>query len=133
WGGGSGRPRRGTAVLEVRDLHVSYGEIRALRGVSFEVRQGEIVTLLGSNGAGKTTTLRALSGLLHPREGDILFQGKSLLGVASHAIVHRGITHVPEGRRIFNRLTVLENLEMRAFTPPATGECAPLDRACPLS
>ena len=95
-------------MLEVRDLHVSYGEIRALRGVSFEVRQGEIVTLLGSNGAGKTTTLRALSGLLHPREGDILFQGQSLLGVASHAIVHRGITHVPEGRRIFNRLTVLD-------------------------
>ena len=115
-------------MLEVRDLHVSYGEIRALRGVSFEVRQGEIVTLLGSNGAGKTTTLRALSGLLHPREGDILFQGQSLLGVASHAIVHRGITHVPEGRRIFNRLTVLENLEMGAFTRADTGVREDMDR-----
>jgi len=115
-------------VLEVRDLYVSYGEIRALRGVSFEVRQGEIVTLLGSNGAGKTTTLRALSGLLHPREGDILFQGQSLLGVASHAIVHRGITHVPEGRRIFNRLTVLENLEMGAFTRADTGVREDMDR-----
>ena len=115
-------------MLEVRDLHVSYGEIRALRGVSFEVRQGEIVTLLGSNGAGKTTTLRALSGLLHPREGDILFQGQSLLGVASHAIVHRGITHVPEGRRIFNRLTVLENLEMGAFTRADAGVREDMDR-----
>ncbi|PYM51551.1 MAG: ABC transporter ATP-binding protein [Candidatus Rokuibacteriota bacterium] len=115
-------------MLEVRDLYVSYGEIRALRGVSFEVRQGEIVTLLGSNGAGKTTTLRALSGLLHPREGDILFQGQSLLGVASHAIVHRGITHVPEGRRIFNRLTVLENLEMGAFTRADTGVREDMDR-----
>jgi len=115
-------------VLEVRDLHVSYGEIRALRGVSFEVRQGEIVTLLGSNGAGKTTTLRALSGLLRPREGDILFQGQSLLGVASHALVHRGITHVPEGRRIFNRLTVLENLEMGAFTRVDAGVREDMDR-----
>jgi branched-chain amino acid transport system ATP-binding protein len=115
-------------VLEVRELHVSYGEIRALRGVSFAVREGEIVTLLGSNGAGKTTTLRALSGLLHPREGDILFQGRSLLGVASHAIVHRGITHVPEGRRIFNRLTVLENLEMGAFTRSDAGVREDMDR-----
>ena len=115
-------------MLEVRELHVSYGEIRALRGVSFEVRQGEIVTLLGSNGAGKTTTLRALSGLLHPREGDILFQGQSLLGVASHAIVHRGITHAPEGRHIFNRLTVLENLEMGAFTRSDAGVRDDMDR-----
>jgi len=115
-------------MLEVRELHVSYGEIRALRGVSFEVRQGEIVTLLGSNGAGKTTTLRALSGLLHPRQGDILFQGQSLLGLASHSIVHQGITHVPEGRRIFNRLTVLENLEMGAFTRRDAGVREDMDR-----
>ena len=115
-------------MLEVRELHVSYGEIRALRGVSFEVRQGEIVTLLGSNGAGKTTTLRALSGLLHPRQGNILFQGQSLLGLASHAIVHQGITHVPEGRRIFNRLTVLENLEMGAFTRRDAGVREDMDR-----
>ena len=103
-------------MLEVRDLHVYYGEIRALKGVSFEVRRGEVVTLLGNNGAGKTTTLRALSGLLHPRQGDILFEERSLVGLPSHGIVHRGITHVPEGRRIFNRLSVLENLEMGAFT-----------------
>jgi branched-chain amino acid transport system ATP-binding protein len=115
-------------MLEVRELHVSYGEIRALRGVSFEVRQGEIVTLLGNNGAGKTTTLRALSGLLHPRQGDILFQGQSLLGLASHSIVHQGITHVPEGRRIFNRLTVLENLEMGAFTRRDAGVREDMDR-----
>ena len=103
-------------MLEVRDLHVYYGEIRALKGVSFEVRQGEVVTLLGNNGAGKTTTLRAVSGLLHPRQGGIRFEERSLVGLPSHAIVRRGITHVPEGRRIFNRLTVFENLEMGAFT-----------------
>ena len=103
-------------MLEVRDLHVSYGEIRALKGVSFRVGQGEVVALLGNNGAGKTTTLRAISGLLAPREGDVVFEGGSLVGVASHAIVRLGVTHVPEGRRIFNRLSVLENLEMGAFT-----------------
>ncbi len=103
-------------MLEVRDLHVSYGEIRALKGVSFQVTQGEVVALLGNNGAGKTTTLRAISGLLAPREGDVVFEGGSLVGVASHSIVRRGVTHVPEGRRIFNRLSVLENLEMGAFT-----------------
>jgi len=103
-------------VLEVRDLHVSYGEIRALKGVSFRVGQGEVVALLGNNGAGKTTTLRAISGLLAPRQGEVIFEGGSLVGVASHAIVRRGVTHVPEGRRIFNRLSVLENLEMGAFT-----------------
>ena len=103
-------------MLEVRDLHVSYGEIRALKGVTFQVGQGEVVALLGSNGAGKTTTLRAISGLLAPRQGDVVFEGGSLVGVASHSIVRRGVTHVPEGRRIFNRLSVLENLEMGAFT-----------------
>jgi len=103
-------------VLEVRDLHVSYGESRALKGVSFQVSEGEVVALLGNNGAGKTTTLRAISGLLAPREGDVVFEGGSLVGVASHSIVRRGVTHVPEGRRIFNRLSVLENLEMGAFT-----------------
>ena len=103
-------------MLEVRDLHVSYGEIRALKGVTFQVGQGEVVALLGNNGAGKTTTLRAISGLLAPRQGDVVFEGGSLVGVASHSIVRRGVTHVPEGRRIFNRLSVLENLEMGAFT-----------------
>jgi len=103
-------------MLEVRDLHVYYGEIHALKGVSFTVSQGEIVTLLGNNGAGKTTTLKTLSGLLTPRRGDVLLDGASLLGVAAHDIVLRGVTHVPEGRRIFNRLTVVENLEMGAYT-----------------
>jgi branched-chain amino acid transport system ATP-binding protein len=103
-------------MLEVRDLHVYYAEIHALKGISFTVRQGEIVTLLGNNGAGKTTTLRTLSGLLAARGGDVEFEGSSLLGIAPHDVVLKGITHVPEGRRIFNRLTVVENLEMGAYT-----------------
>ena len=103
-------------MLEVSDLHVYYGEIHALKGISFRVGQGEIVALLGNNGAGKTTTLRTLSGLLSPREGDVRFEGASLVGVAAHDVVLKGITHVPEGRRIFNRLTVVENLEMGAYT-----------------
>jgi branched-chain amino acid transport system ATP-binding protein len=103
-------------VLEVTDLHVYYGEIHALKGISFRVGQGEIVTLLGNNGAGKTTTLRTLSGLLAPRGGDVQFEGSSLLGIAPHDVVQKGITHVPEGRRIFNRLSVVENLEMGAYT-----------------
>ena len=115
-------------MLEVRNLHVSYGEIRALKGVSFRVSQGEVVALLGNNGAGKTTTLRAISGLLAPREGDVVFEGGSLVGVASHSIVRRGVTHVPEGRRIFNRLSVLENLEMGAFTRSDAGVREDIDR-----
>jgi branched-chain amino acid transport system ATP-binding protein len=103
-------------MLEVHDLHVYYGEIHALKGISFRVGQGEIVTLLGNNGAGKTTTLRTLSGLLSPRTGDVRFEGASLVGVAPHDVVLKGITHVPEGRRIFNRLSVVENLEMGAYT-----------------
>jgi branched-chain amino acid transport system ATP-binding protein len=103
-------------MLEVRDLNVYYGEIHALKGVSFTVRQGEIVTLLGNNGAGKTTTLRTLSGLLAARSGDVQLEGSSLLGIAPHDVVLKGITHAPEGRRIFNRLTVVENLEMGAYT-----------------
>ncbi len=115
-------------MLEVRDLHVSYGEIRALKGVSFDVGQGEVVALLGNNGAGKTTTLRAISGMLAARRGDVVFEGDSLVGVASHAIVRRGVTHVPEGRRIFNRLSVLENLEMGAFTRSDAGVAEDIDR-----
>jgi branched-chain amino acid transport system ATP-binding protein len=103
-------------VLEVRDLHVYYGEIHALKGVSFRVSAGEIVTLLGNNGAGKTTTLRTLSGLLAPRTGQVLLDQAPLLGTAAHAIVLKGVTHVPEGRRIFNRLSVTENLDMGAYT-----------------
>ena len=105
----------GTSVLEVEDLHVYYGEIHALKGVTLSVAKGEIVTLLGNNGAGKTTTLKTLSGLLGPRQGRIALERELLIGVPPHEIVRRGIAHVPEGRRIFNRLTVLENLEMGAY------------------
>jgi branched-chain amino acid transport system ATP-binding protein len=103
-------------MLRLEDVHVSYGEIPALKGVALEVRQGEIVTLLGNNGAGKTTTLRTISGLLVPTRGRVTLEGKPLGGVPPHAIVRRGIAHVPEGRRIFNRLTVRENLTMGAYT-----------------
>ncbi len=103
-------------MLEVQDLHVYYGEIHALKGISFQVTEGEIVTLLGNNGAGKTTTLKTLSGLLAPRTGEVFLDGAPLVGAPPHGIVRKGITHVPEGRRIFNRLTVEENLEMGAYT-----------------
>jgi branched-chain amino acid transport system ATP-binding protein len=102
-------------MLEVLDLHVYYGEIHALKGASLRVERGEIVALLGPNGAGKTTTLRSISGLLGPRRGGIALEGESLVGVAAHEIVRRGIAHVPEGRRIFNRLSVVDNLEMGAY------------------
>ena len=115
-------------MLEVSDLHVYYGKIHALKGVSFRVAQGEIVTLLGNNGAGKTTTLRTLSGLLAPRGGEVRLDGAPLGGIAPHDIVLRGITHVPEGRRIFNRLTVVENLEMGAYTRADRGIGEAMDR-----
>jgi branched-chain amino acid transport system ATP-binding protein len=115
-------------MLEVEDLHVYYGEIHALKGVAFRVTQGEIVALLGNNGAGKTTTLKTLSGLLAPRQGDVRLDGASLLGAPPHVIVQRGITHVPEGRRIFNRLTVAENLEMGAYTRADRGIAEDMER-----
>ena len=102
------------ALLEVRNLVVRYGEIEALRGVSFSVEQGKVVTLLGANGAGKSTTLRAISGLSKPAAGDILFDGKSIAGLRPEAIVRLGISHVPEGRRIFPGLTVKENIMLGA-------------------
>ena len=98
------------ALLEIRDLIVRYGEIEALRGVSLQVEQSQVVTLLGANGAGKSTTLRALSGLIRPASGDILFDGKSIVGLGPEAIVRLGISHVPEGRRVFPGLTVKENI-----------------------
>src|SRR6201982_3133487 len=98
------------ALLEIRDLIVRYGEIEALRGVSLQVEQGQVVTLRGANGAGKSTTLRALSGLTKPASGDILFDGKSIVGLGPEAIVRMGISHVPEGRRIFPGLSVKENI-----------------------
>ena len=102
-------------LLRVEGLRVSYGAIEALRNVSFEVDEGEIVTLLGANGAGKTTTLRTISGLLRPKAGAITFDGKAMGGVAAHDIVAAGIGHVPEGRRIFPRMSVHENLLMGAY------------------
>ena len=103
-------------MLRLDDVHVAYGEIPALKGVGLEVRQGEIVALLGNNGAGKTTTLRTISGLLVPLRGVLTLEDQPLGGVPPHEIVRRGIAHVPEGRRIFNRLTVRENLTMGAYT-----------------
>ena len=115
-------------MLEVQDLHVYYGEIHALKGVTLGVGKGEIVALLGNNGAGKTTTLKTLSGLLPARSGSVRLEGETLLGVPPHAIVLRGIAHVPEGRRIFNRLTVLENLEMGAYARADAGIGQDLER-----
>lgn len=104
------------ALLEVEDLHVSYGAIRALHGISFHVDEGEIVTLIGANGAGKSTTLRTISGLLYPDKGKIVYDGVNLVGKEADIIVRMGAIHVPEGRRIFAPLTVRENLEMGAYT-----------------
>jgi branched-chain amino acid transport system ATP-binding protein len=106
-------------LLELRDVHTYYGRIHALQGISIQVRKGEIVTLIGGNGAGKTTTLRTISGLLHPGKGQVLFDGKDVTKVDAHQLVRLGIGHSPEGRRIFSRLSVLENLQMGAFTRPA--------------
>ena len=115
-------------MLKVESLDVAYGEIRALKGVGLAVGQGEIVTILGNNGAGKTTTLKTISGLLHPSRGSILLEEQSLVDVPPHAIVSRGVAHVPEGRRIFNRLTVRENLTMGAYLRSDSGIAGDLDR-----
>jgi len=101
--------------LEIRDLHVSYGGIRALKGVDLTVEEGQIVTLIGANGAGKSTTLRAISGLQRPQSGSILYGGEELVGLPAKEIVRRGIIHVPEGRRVFPDMTVAENLKLGAF------------------
>jgi branched-chain amino acid transport system ATP-binding protein len=103
-------------ILQVEDIHTYYGAIEALKGISIEVYEGEIVTLIGSNGAGKTTTLRSISGIVPPRRGRIVYQGRDVTGLAGHTVAGMGIAHSPEGRRIFPRMTVLENLEMGAFT-----------------
>ena len=103
------------ALLELRDVHTYYGAIHALRGVSVEVEEGEIVTLIGSNGAGKSTTLRTISGLLRPRQGEIWLRGQRIDGRRPHEIVAMGVCQSPEGRRVFARMSVLENLEMGAF------------------
>ena len=103
------------ALLELSDVHTYYGAIHALRGVTMSIEEGEIVTLIGSNGAGKSTTLRTISGLLKPRHGEILLRGKRIDGLPPHQIVTLGISQSPEGRRVFARMTVQENLEMGAF------------------
>jgi branched-chain amino acid transport system ATP-binding protein len=104
-----------SALLEVKDLNVNYGAIAALHGVSLRVNKGDIVTLIGANGAGKTTTLRTISGLLKPRSGEIIYNGKSIGALPPHKIVEAGLCHVPEGRMVFANLTVLENLAMGAY------------------
>jgi branched-chain amino acid transport system ATP-binding protein len=104
------------SILNIDNVHTFYGNIHALKGISINIEKGEIVTLIGGNGAGKTTTLRTISGLLKPREGSITLNGEDLLKYQAHQIVYKGISLVPEGRGIFARLTVLENLEMGAFS-----------------
>jgi branched-chain amino acid transport system ATP-binding protein len=104
------------AFLSVRDLVVAYGAIQAVRGVSFDVEQGEIVSLIGSNGAGKTTTLRTVSGLLRPVSGEILLNGEPIQKLPAHQILSKGVAHSPEGRRLFARMSVEENLRLGAYT-----------------
>ena len=103
-------------MLTIKDLHVHYGAIPALKGVSLEVADGELVSLIGANGAGKTTTLHTITGLLSPKKGSVIFEGKDITKVPAHKIVSLGIAHVPEGRRVFAELTVYENLKMGAYT-----------------
>ena len=103
------------SLLELKDVHTYYGAVHALRGVSLKVEEGEIVTLIGSNGAGKTTTLRTISGLQRARSGSITINGKNIEALPAHEIVRLGVGHSPEGRRVFTRMSVRENLEMGAF------------------
>ncbi|HET7476817.1 MAG TPA: ABC transporter ATP-binding protein [Dermatophilaceae bacterium] len=119
-------------MLEVTDLEVAYGKILAVKRISFTVEQGQVVTLIGTNGAGKTTTLRTISGLLRPSRGTISFEGRPIHTVPAHVIVTLGLAHSPEGRRIFPRLTVEENLLLGAFARKDTGVKADLDAAYEL-
>ncbi|MFT4225028.1 ABC transporter ATP-binding protein [Micropruina sp.] len=111
-------------MLEVKDLVVAYGKVKAVKGISFTVEQGQVVSLLGTNGAGKTTTLRTISGLLRPESGEIWFEGERIDRVPAHKVVMRGLAHSPEGRRIFPRLTVEDNLLLGAFARKDTGAIA---------
>ena len=108
-------------LLKVSDINVYYGAIHAIKGISFDVKEGEIVTLIGANGAGKSTTLNTISGLLHSKTGDIQFMGSSIAKTPVHKIVESGLVMVPEGRRIFLNMTVVEILEMGAYTKPQSG------------
>ena len=112
------------SILHVEDLNVYYGSIHAVKGISFDVEEGEIVTLIGANGAGKSTTLNTVAGLLKPREGKVEFEEESLLGIPPHKIVSRGMALCPEGRRVFLQMSVRDNLEMGAFTRTDSAEVA---------
>jgi len=105
-----------STILKVEDMHVYYGAIHAVKGVSFEVGEGEIVALIGANGAGKSTILKTVSGLMHPRSGSVTFMDKNISHVDAYKLVRQGLAHVPEGRRIFLQMSVQDNLEMGAFT-----------------
>src|SRR5437764_261536 len=120
------------ALLEISDVHTFYGNIQALKGISLEVNEGEIVTLIGSNGAGKSTTLRSISGLTPPREGSIRFDGKEIGETAPQDIVRLGVSQAPEGRRCFSRMTVRENLELGAYLRRDTRITDDLDRVFDL-
>jgi branched-chain amino acid transport system ATP-binding protein len=115
-------PETATPILELREVDVLYGRVQALRGVSLHVEPGEVVALIGSNGAGKTTTLRAISGLVRPAHGEILLEGRPIHSLGAELIARSGIAHAPEGRRLFSRMTVRENLEMGAFSRRDTGQ-----------
>ena len=112
------------AMLEVKDLEVYYGMIQAIKGISFEVNKGEVIALIGANGAGKTTTLHTITGLLSPKEGKVLFEGKDITKIPAHKIVSMGMAHVPEGRRVFAELSVYENLKLGAYTRKDKDEIA---------
>jgi len=120
------------AVLTLDNVNTYYGHIHALSGISMEVQRGEIVTLIGANGAGKTTTLKTISGLLHPKAGTVTFEGNDISRTAAHLLVRAGIGHAPEGRRIFSRLTVLENLQMGGYTRKPAEIKEELDRVLAL-
>jgi branched-chain amino acid transport system ATP-binding protein len=112
------------SLLEIRDLHTYYGQIHALKGVSLTVEEGEVVTLIGGNGAGKTTTLNTISSIIPAAQGEVLLDGQSITKVPAHQVVERGVVHSPEGRKVFTRLTVRENLEMGAFSRNDSAEIA---------
>jgi branched-chain amino acid transport system ATP-binding protein len=125
-------PGTNGSMLVLDDVNTYYGNIHALQGISMRVEAGEIVTLIGANGAGKTTTLKTISGLLHPRKGTVTFEGADVSKTAAHNLVRQGIGHAPEGRRIFGRMSVLENLQMGAFTRDQTTIGPDIDRVMGL-
>ena len=129
---GSTDVAEGEVLLQLNEVHTYYGHIHALQGVTITIRRGEVVTLIGANGAGKTTTLKTVSGLLHPRQGTVIFEGQDISRTAAHQLVRMGIGHAPEGRRIFSRLSVLENLQMGAFTRDQKTIQPDLDRVMEL-